>query len=41
MLINMKAMYSATAVVMVPDRGGEQLWNISHWTFTRGTPGHE
>src|SRR5207253_5291449 len=38
-LINMKARYSVTAVVTMRDRGGEQLWNTSHWMFTRRTPG--
>src|SRR5437867_1587127 len=39
-LITMKAMYSVTAVVNMIGRGGEQLWNTSHWTFTRSIPGH-
>src|SRR5437870_12283538 len=39
-LINMKARYSVTAVVTMRDRGGVQLWNTSHWMFTRSTPGH-
>src|SRR5947208_15916961 len=38
-LINMKARYSVTAVVTMRDRGGEQIWNTSHWMFTRSTPG--
>src|SRR5437016_14584548 len=39
-LITMKAMYSVTAVVNMIGGGGEQLWNTSHWTFTRSIPGH-
>ena len=40
MLIIMKAMYSVAAVVKMTDRGGDQLWKTSHWTFTKNTPGH-
>jgi hypothetical protein len=40
-LIIMKAMNSVTAVIKITDRGGKPLWNTSHWTFTRSTPGHE
>jgi hypothetical protein len=40
-LIIMKAMYFVTAVINMSDRGGEQLWKTSHWTFIRSTPGHE
>jgi hypothetical protein len=40
-LINMKAMDSVTSVVKMRDRGGEQLWKTSHWTFIRDTRGHE
>src|SRR5438093_3514346 len=36
----MKAMDSVTAMINMMGRGGEQLWNTSHWTFTRSTPGH-
>src|SRR5207249_7097599 len=39
-LIIMKAMDSVTAMINMIGRGGEQLWNTSHWTFTRSTPGH-
>ena len=41
MLIIMKAMYSVTAVIKMTDRGGEPLWNTSHWMFIRSIPGHE
>ena len=40
-LIIMKAMNSVTAVIKLTDRGGKPLWNTSHWTYTRSTPGHE
>jgi hypothetical protein len=41
MLINMKAMYFATSVGRLTGEGGRAVWNTSHWTFIRSTPGHE
>ena len=40
-LINMKAMYFATSVGRLTGEGGRVIWNTSHWTFIRSTPGHE
>jgi ATP-dependent DNA ligase len=40
-LINMKAMYFATSVDRLTGEGGRAIWNTSHWTFIRSTPGHE
>src|SRR4030095_13199968 len=40
-LINMKAMYFAMSVGRLTGEGGRAIWNTSHWTFIRSTPGHE
>jgi hypothetical protein len=39
-LIIMKAMDCVTAVAKMTNRGGQPLWNTSHWMFTRTTLGH-
>jgi hypothetical protein len=41
MLITMKAMNSVTVVDEMDKKGGQPLWNTSHWMFTRNTLGHE
>src|SRR5689334_5598919 len=40
-LITMKAMNDVTVVMKITDRGGQPLWSMSHWMFTRTTPGQE